>query len=54
MVDEHRELAALLCSGDSRTLARRAEEHVGSARRSLLAGLPTDATAENAEASDHS
>ncbi|MBD9732502.1 GntR family transcriptional regulator [Streptomyces sp. H28] len=41
VVDEHRELAALLRSGDIRTLARRAEEHVESARRSLLAGLPT-------------
>jgi DNA-binding GntR family transcriptional regulator len=41
VVDEHRELAALLRSGNSRTLARRAEEHVDSARRSLLAGLPT-------------
>ncbi|MFF9684923.1 GntR family transcriptional regulator [Streptomyces sp. NPDC014623] len=41
VVDEHRELAALLRSGDSRTLARRAEEHVDSARRSLLTSLPT-------------
>ncbi|CAL9388438.1 GntR family transcriptional regulator [Streptomyces sp. DH-12] len=41
VVDEHRELAALLRSGDIRTLARRAEEHVESARRSLLAGLST-------------
>ncbi|CDR01727.1 GntR family transcriptional regulator [Streptomyces iranensis] len=40
VVDEHRELAALLRSGDRRTLARLAEEHVDSARRSLLAGLP--------------
>ncbi|MGN5382150.1 GntR family transcriptional regulator [Streptomyces lasalocidi] len=39
VVDEHRELAALLRSGDRRTLARLAEEHVDSARRSLLAGL---------------
>ncbi|MEU2050184.1 GntR family transcriptional regulator [Streptomyces albidoflavus] len=41
VVDEHRELAALLRSGDIRTLTRRAEEHVESARRSLLTGLPT-------------
>ncbi|MBI0376907.1 GntR family transcriptional regulator [Streptomyces albiflaviniger] len=40
VVDEHRELAALLRDGDVRTLARKAEEHVDSARRSLLAGLP--------------
>ncbi|MFI1392438.1 GntR family transcriptional regulator [Streptomyces griseoaurantiacus] len=40
VVEEHRELAALMRSGDVRTLARRAEEHVDSARRSLLAGLP--------------
>jgi DNA-binding GntR family transcriptional regulator len=40
VVDEHRELAALLRSGDPGTLARLAEEHVDSARRSLLAGLP--------------
>ncbi|KES04901.1 GntR family transcriptional regulator [Streptomyces toyocaensis] len=39
VVDEHRELAALLRSGDPNTLARLAEEHVDSARRSLLAGL---------------
>jgi DNA-binding GntR family transcriptional regulator len=39
VVDEHRELAALLRSDDRETLARRAEEHVDSARRSLLAGL---------------
>ncbi|MDI5962148.1 GntR family transcriptional regulator [Streptomyces sp. SL13] len=39
VVDEHRELAALLRSGDPATLARRAEEHVHSACRSLLAGL---------------
>ncbi|CAL9517279.1 putative D-xylose utilization operon transcriptional repressor [Streptomyces sp. enrichment culture] len=53
VVDEHRELAALLRSGDSRTLARRAEEHVDSARRSLLAGLPARAVAGSAEASGH-
>jgi DNA-binding GntR family transcriptional regulator len=41
VVDEHRELAQLLRSGDRRTLARRAEEHVDSARRSLLADLST-------------
>ncbi|MEU6174702.1 GntR family transcriptional regulator [Streptantibioticus parmotrematis] len=40
VVGEHRELAGLLRSGDRRTLARRAEEHVDSARRSLLADLP--------------
>ncbi|MDI6520344.1 GntR family transcriptional regulator [Streptomyces coelicoflavus] len=39
VVDEHRELAALLRSGDHRTLARVAEEHVDAARRSLLAAL---------------
>ncbi|MEV0276416.1 GntR family transcriptional regulator [Streptomyces sp. NPDC050610] len=38
VVDEHRELAALLRSDDRETLARRAEEHVESARCSLLAG----------------
>ena len=41
VVDEHRELAVLLRSGDRRTLACRAEEHVDSARRSLLADLST-------------
>ena len=39
VVDEHRELAALLRSGDHRTLARVAEEHVDAARRSLLVAL---------------
>ncbi|QMU76766.1 GntR family transcriptional regulator [Streptacidiphilus sp. PB12-B1b] len=39
VVDEHRELAELLRSDDHETLARRAEEHVHSARRSLLACL---------------
>ncbi|MBQ0953000.1 GntR family transcriptional regulator [Streptomyces coelicoflavus] len=39
VVDEHRELAALLRSGGHRTLARVAEEHVDAARRSLLAAL---------------
>ncbi|AJZ84904.1 GntR family transcriptional regulator [Streptomyces sp. AgN23] len=39
VVDEHHELATLLRSGDRETLARRAEEHVDSARRSLLTGL---------------
>ncbi|WP_030177962.1 GntR family transcriptional regulator [Streptomyces sp. NRRL S-813] len=39
VVDEHRELAALLRADDRETLARRAEEHVDSARCSLLAGL---------------
>lgn len=53
VVGEHRELAALLRSGDSRTLARRAEEHVDSARRSLLAGLPARAVTERAGASGH-
>ncbi|WP_129311529.1 GntR family transcriptional regulator [Streptomyces sp. L2] len=43
VVDEHRELAALLRSDDRETLARRAEEHVDSARRSLLAGLSSPA-----------
>ncbi|WP_330233815.1 hypothetical protein OHA40_15950 [Nocardia sp. NBC_00508] len=40
MVDEHRELATLLRSSDPETLARVAQEHVGPARRSLLADLP--------------
>ncbi|MEU6586892.1 GntR family transcriptional regulator [Nocardia sp. NPDC046763] len=40
VVDEHRELAALLRSGDPDALARCAEEHVDAARRSLLADLP--------------
>ncbi|MEU6285794.1 hypothetical protein [Streptomyces sp. NPDC047028] len=40
-MDEHPELAALLHSDDRETLARRAEEHVDSARRSLLAGPPS-------------
>ncbi|GAB2886455.1 GntR family transcriptional regulator [Streptomyces mayteni] len=39
VVDEHRELVALLRSDDHETLARRAEEHVDSARRGLLTGL---------------
>ncbi|MEU6389103.1 GntR family transcriptional regulator [Streptomyces sp. NPDC046939] len=52
VIDEHRELAALLRSGDIRTLARRAEEHVDSARRSLLAGLPPRIATESAGASD--
>ncbi|TDC61945.1 GntR family transcriptional regulator [Streptomyces hainanensis] len=39
VVDEHRELVALLRSDDRETLARRAEEHVDSARRGLLTGL---------------
>ncbi|MEU0876391.1 GntR family transcriptional regulator [Nocardia brasiliensis] len=39
VIDEHRELAELLRSGDRDTLARCAEEHVDSARRSLLAHL---------------
>jgi DNA-binding GntR family transcriptional regulator len=41
VVDEHRELVTLLRDGDRETLARRAEEHVESARRSLqaVAGL---------------
>lgn len=39
VVDEHRMLAELLRTGDSETLARAAQEHVDSARRSLLAGL---------------
>ncbi|MEU6284454.1 GntR family transcriptional regulator [Streptomyces sp. NPDC047028] len=43
VVDEHRELAALLRSDDRETLARRAEEHVDSARRSLLDGLSSPA-----------
>ncbi|MEV6538430.1 GntR family transcriptional regulator [Streptomyces sp. NPDC051665] len=40
VVDEHRELARLLRSGDRETLARCAEEHVDAARRGLLAHLP--------------
>ncbi len=40
VVDEHRELATLLRTGDPETLARAAQEHVDSARRSLLADLP--------------
>ncbi|WP_051798048.1 GntR family transcriptional regulator [Catenuloplanes japonicus] len=40
VVDEHRELAALLRSGDRDTVARTAEEHVNSAHRGLLADLP--------------
>ncbi|MEV6116262.1 GntR family transcriptional regulator [Streptomyces sp. NPDC052109] len=36
VVDEHRELVTLLRSDDRETLARYAEEHVDSARRSLL------------------
>lgn len=40
VVDEHRELAALLRSGDRETLGRVAEDHVDSARRSLLSSLP--------------
>ncbi|MEV6320487.1 FCD domain-containing protein [Nocardia sp. NPDC051787] len=40
VVDEHRELATLLRTGDPETLARTAQEHVDSARRSLLADLP--------------
>ncbi|MER6977140.1 GntR family transcriptional regulator [Streptomyces carpinensis] len=39
VVDEHRELVTLLRADDRETLARRAEEHVDSARCSLLAGL---------------
>jgi DNA-binding GntR family transcriptional regulator len=39
VVEEHRELAALLRDGDPGELARVAEEHVDSARRSLLAKL---------------
>lgn len=39
VVDEHRELAGLLRSGDQETLARCAEEHVDSARRGLLEHL---------------
>jgi DNA-binding GntR family transcriptional regulator len=39
VVPEHRELAALVRRGDRRTLARKAEEHVDSARRALLADL---------------
>ncbi len=46
VVDEHRELAALLRSDDRETLARRAEEHVESARCSLLAGLDPEARTE--------
>lgn len=40
VVDEHRELSALLRAGDAETLGRAAQEHVDSARRSLLADLP--------------
>ncbi len=39
VVDEHRELVTLLRSDDRELLARRAEEHVNSARQSLLAHL---------------
>lgn len=39
VIDEHRQLAELLRSGDRDTLARCAEEHVDSARRNLLAHL---------------
>ncbi|MGX4694747.1 GntR family transcriptional regulator [Streptomyces sp. JNUCC 63] len=39
VVDEHRELVTLLRSDDRETLARRAEEHVDSARCSLLTCL---------------
>lgn len=39
VVDEHRELVTLLCSDDHEALARRAEEHVDSARHSLLTHL---------------
>ncbi|GAA4550143.1 GntR family transcriptional regulator [Amycolatopsis samaneae] len=39
VVAEHRELAALLRDGDPGELARVAEDHVDSARRSLLTGL---------------
>jgi DNA-binding GntR family transcriptional regulator len=39
VVDEHRELAALLRGGDEQSLARCAEEHVDSACRTLLADL---------------
>lgn len=39
VVDDHRELARLLRSGDLETLARCAEEHVDSARRGLLEHL---------------
>lgn len=40
VVDEHRELATLIRSGDRDTLARTAEEHVTRAHRGLLAHLP--------------
>ncbi|MFJ4584541.1 GntR family transcriptional regulator [Streptomyces echinatus] len=39
VVDEHRELVTLLRSDDGEALARRAEEHVDSARCSLLSSL---------------
>jgi DNA-binding GntR family transcriptional regulator len=39
VVDEHRELATLLRGGEPDVLGRVAEEHVDSARRSLLSGL---------------
>lgn len=39
VVDEHRELARLLRSGDLARLAEVAEEHVHSARRALVTGL---------------
>ncbi|PRY37471.1 GntR family transcriptional regulator [Umezawaea tangerina] len=42
VVEEHRELAALLRSGKVATLARRAEEHVHSARQALLAHITAD------------
>ncbi|MDP9792304.1 DNA-binding GntR family transcriptional regulator [Catenuloplanes nepalensis] len=40
VVDEHRELAGLIRSGERETLARTAEEHVNSAHRGLLAHVP--------------
>jgi DNA-binding GntR family transcriptional regulator len=44
VVEEHRELAALVRAGESDRLARLAEEHVHSARDALIAGLGTAGT----------
>ncbi|WP_167474344.1 GntR family transcriptional regulator [Nocardia arthritidis] len=46
VVDEHRELVALLRGGDREALAHCAEEHVHTARRSLLAHLPPDSSGQ--------
>lgn len=52
VVDEHRELAGLLRNGDDQALSRCAEEHVDSARRTLLAGLRQSPRATTATSSD--